>query len=70
MIWENAVFERLAASGDGHSRCMEPRHREEEVEQIEREREREVERDDAPLEEEDGGDLAHRTPPDEDETQI
>jgi len=70
LIWENAVFARLAESGDGHSRGMEPRHREEEVEQIESERRHEVERDDEPFEEEDGGDLAHRTPPDEDETQI
>jgi SAM-dependent methyltransferase len=69
-IWENAVFERLADDGAGHPRGMEPRHREEEVEQIDSEREHEVERDDHPLEGDDEGDLAHRTPPDEDETQL
>lgn len=49
-IWENAVFERLAAGGDGHARGMEPRHQDLVAEEEAEEREQEVERDDHPLE--------------------
>jgi hypothetical protein len=48
---------------------MEPRHREEEADQIDAERIAEAQNEDPDVEEEEG-DLAHRTPPDEDESQV
>jgi magnesium-protoporphyrin O-methyltransferase len=79
IFWESAAFERLHAGGAGNGPGMEPRHLEGEAEQRAAERAAEATEetrarrgDEDPRGEqvEEGGDLEHRTPPEDDETWI